>query len=111
MKVIRINRTDNKYHVTTKPSLMGRLFGMKCKTGIYHSTMDSYMFGGGGIYIDSEGNKTGNGSIIGEAIDGWIRVQRINKSYNKLTKDDICGAPQFNTLELEKYLQTLKEQN
>lgn len=108
MKVIEVITVDSGYRVTTKPSFLGRLFGAKFKREIYHSTNSTYSFGGGGIYIDSKGYKTGNGSIIGEAIDRHIRVEEINKKY-KLTKEDILRGPQFDTSALENYVGELKE--
>jgi hypothetical protein len=53
------------YEVTFKPNLLERLFGYSEYTKEYKYTNSTYICGDGGVYIDKDGYKLGNGNWIG----------------------------------------------
>ena len=71
MKVTKIEKNDNIYHVTLTPNWFEKLFGIKEKVNRFKEKGTSYVFGGGNVYIRSDGKETKNGSKIGKAIDRW----------------------------------------
>ena len=74
MKIINIEKDDKQiYHVTLKPNLISRLFGAKEKVIKLKDSGRVYTFGGQTVYINEKGEKIGNWSNIGEAIDNWRR--------------------------------------
>lgn len=73
MKITKIEEVGGLYHVTLKPNWLEKLFGVKEKTWTFKDNYSTYRFGGGSVYIRSDGEKTGNGSYIGESIDKWRR--------------------------------------
>lgn len=73
MKVTKIEENSGIYLVTLTPNFIEKLFGKKEKVDRFRMSDSTYMFGGGAIYIRQDGERTGNGSYIGEAIDKWRR--------------------------------------
>lgn len=75
MKITKIEYIKNIYYVTLEPNYIEKLFGCKGKIKKYKDSGSNYMCGGGTIYINEDGEKTSNGSYIGETIDIWRRKQ------------------------------------
>ena len=73
MKITNIVKEGRVYTLTFTPRFLGRLFGLKESTEKFKDTFSTYVFGGGGIYVNQQGQRTGNGSYIGEAIDLFDR--------------------------------------
>jgi len=74
MKIIDIEEQGYSYYIITlKPNWLERLFGLKQKTIKLKDTGSRYTFGNGRVYMDEDGNQTGNGSYFGETIDNWRR--------------------------------------
>ena len=74
MKIINIEKDEKGiYHVTIRPNLITRLFGGKEKVFKLKDCGREYVFGGQTVYINEKGEKIGNCSKIGEAIDNWRR--------------------------------------
>ena len=71
MKITKIEKHDYVYHVTLTPNLIEKLFGVKEKVSKFRDNGSTYRFGSGTVYVRSDGEKTENGSYIGEAIDKW----------------------------------------
>lgn len=69
MKVSKIEDIDGIYHVTITPTWIERIFGLKEKVMKFKPKGATFVFGGGEVYIRSDGEETGNGSYIGEALD------------------------------------------
>lgn len=72
MKIKKIETNPSlfgAYDVTLEPNWFEKLFGVKEKVFQVKDTDETYVFGGGNVYIDKEGNKLGNGHWIAEAID------------------------------------------
>lgn len=73
-KIINIEKDEKSiYHVTLKPSLLGRIFGASEKVIKLKDSGREYVSGGQTVYINEKGEKIGNWSSIGEAIDNWRR--------------------------------------
>jgi len=53
--------------------IAGTTSRIKTKTKKFKDSGNHYTFGGGNIYHDEDGEKTGNGSYVGESIDKWRR--------------------------------------
>nr|QBM02711.1 hypothetical protein [uncultured archaeon] len=73
MKITKIEREKWVYLVTFEPNFLEKFFGIKTKTKKFKDSGNHYTFGGGNIYHDEDGEKTGNGSYVGESIDKWRR--------------------------------------
>jgi hypothetical protein len=75
MKVAEIEDLNNgKYKLLVKRSFMGRLFtSNKYFSVVLQDSGREYTVGSQTIYIDSEGNRTSNGSYLAEAIDKYRR--------------------------------------
>lgn len=57
------------YDVTLVPNWFEKFFGVKEQVFQVKDKGATYMFGGGAVYIDREGNELGNGHWIAEAVD------------------------------------------
>jgi len=73
MKVSKIEEINGVFNVTLVPNLLESLFGIKEKVSRFRTDGTTFVFGGGTSYIREDGETTGNGSYIGEAIDKWRR--------------------------------------
>ena len=69
MRIKKIEEIGYRYHVFLEPNWIESLFGVRPKIQIFRDSGRRYTFGGGGIYIRQDGEQTGNGSYIGEALD------------------------------------------
>lgn len=93
MKIVKIERPDY-FKVTFRSNWIERLFRYKKTfTKNYFKVTGSYIFGGGGIYIDEDGRELGNGNWIGKELDQWLSIQMLEKRYKeqlktKFEKDD-----------------------
>jgi|GEM_PF-2702938 len=77
MKIAKIEKEGCVYLVTRTPNCIERFFGVKERVYKYKATGESYVFGGGNVYIDEKGrtleNASGYGSATREKIDRWRR--------------------------------------
>lgn len=73
MKVTNIEQKGWVYYVTLTPNRIERCFGVKQTTEEFKGTDSYYTSGGGNIYVDKNGEQTGNGDYIAEEIDKWRR--------------------------------------
>ena len=73
MRISKIETKDFIYHVTFEPNWIEGIFGVKPKTERYRASDSRYVFGGGTVYIREDGEKCGNHSYVGDAIDKWRR--------------------------------------
>lgn len=76
MKITKIEEMDGggkygKYAVWFEPNWFERLLGRQ-KIRIIYKKIDEYFYGNGGVYINDKGEKLGNYSSIGSAIDNYI---------------------------------------
>jgi hypothetical protein len=73
MRIKEIRQDGRYYIVELEPNRLERIFGKKPGSIKLKDSGDSYMFGGQTIYIDEEGNKSGNGNWIAVELDKWRR--------------------------------------
>lgn len=63
-----------KYSVLLTPNLIETVFGLKEKTVLLKRSGDTYMFGGGSVYIRKDGSELPNNHYIGVAIDKFRKT-------------------------------------
>lgn len=74
MKVIDIKPEKcDKYTLSLQPNWLEKLFGCKPKTVTLKDTGNTYLVGGGSVYIDKNGSKSGDAANYGGYIDKWRR--------------------------------------
>lgn len=73
MKIVKIEKIENVFHVTLTPNWLQLLFGMKQEVRKFKDAGRTFTFGGGTVYYNSAGEALENGDWIGEAIDKWRR--------------------------------------
>lgn len=73
MKITKITREDGIYRVTQVPNFLERIFGKKERTVRYRRAYGYKYLLGGGVYYNEEGEETGCGNKVGEALDRFDR--------------------------------------
>ena len=76
MRVNEIKKKEGKaniYIVTLVPWWIERVFGVKKQCREYRGTGNTYVFGGGYVYVDKKGVELPPDSRIGIAIDQYRR--------------------------------------
>lgn len=75
MKIAEITQKGSYYNVKLKPNWLEKLLGFEAYTVTLKDSGSHFMAGGGAVYVTQYGEKLGNGSYIGEAIDKFRLIQ------------------------------------
>ena len=71
-KIIKIEKEKDIFTVTFRPNFFGRLVGLVDYTEKYKKDLiNTYAFGGGGVYYKQNGEALGNLNKIGKALDNY----------------------------------------
>lgn len=73
------------YQVTWQPNWFECLLNYGPKKRLFFNTGATYVFGGGSIFVDEDGDGVSNGHPIQVSIDRFIMKQVLQKKFGNIT--------------------------